>query len=85
MNYDKFFNSKNIIVCAAIILIIAALGFYQIHTLQVAHSSFENYYRFRGCVELLEKTDTYATCKISSGEIIKIVKVGDKWFLEGDY
>lgn len=52
--------------------------------LRKAHSTFENYYEFRGCAQLLEKTDTYGTCKISSGETIKIVKYNSRWYLDGD-
>ena len=52
--------------------------------LQKAHSTFENYYAFRGCKELLEKTETYGICTTSSGQTIKIVKIDGRWFLEGD-
>lgn len=65
-------------------LAVVIFGAYWVSTLQIAHSSFENYYKFRGCKELIERTDTYATCKVQSGETIKLVKVKNKWFLEGD-
>lgn len=52
--------------------------------LREAHRTFENYYAFRGCVQLVEKTDTYATCKLTSGKIIKIVKYNNRWYLDGD-
>ena len=84
MNYKKIFTQKNLIIGIIIILIIVIFGIYQFYTLQIAHSSFENYYKFRGCTELIEKTDTYATCKLSSGKIIKLVEVNNKWFLDGD-
>jgi hypothetical protein len=84
MNLKKVFTSRNIIIVIIIILIIGTFGLYQIHALDVAHSSFENYYKFRGCTELLEKTDNYATCKLSSGKTIKLVQVNNKWFLDGD-
>ena len=68
-----------------IILVIAvAFGAYQTRLLNVAHSTFENYYKFRGCVQLIEKTDTYGTCKVASGQVIKIVEIQNKWYLEGD-
>ena len=51
---------------------------------QKAHSSFENYYAFRGCVKLVKKTDTYALCRLASGQQIKIVKVDNKWYLDND-
>jgi hypothetical protein len=71
---------------SAIILVLIFLGFciYWVHYLQVAHSSFENYYAFRGCIELIQKTDTYGTCKLADGSIIKLVQVDNKWFLDGD-
>jgi len=84
MNLKKFFTSKIIIVSLVIILVIGIWGLYEIHMLNVAHSSFDNYYKFRGCTELVEKTDTYAICKLSSGETIKLVQVNNKWFLDGD-
>lgn len=52
--------------------------------LKKAHSTFENYYAFRGCVQLIERTDTYGICKLKGGEEIKIVKFNGKWFLDGD-
>jgi uncharacterized protein YpmB len=67
-----------------LILLIAISGVWWFFFLQKAHSSFENYYEFRGCVQLVEKTDTYATCKVASGEIIKIVLIDNKWYLDGD-
>jgi len=52
--------------------------------LRRAHSSFENYYAFRGCKQLLQKTDTYGVCKTDTGETIKIVLYNGKWYLDGD-
>ena len=46
--------------------------------------SFENYYKFRGCIELINKTEDYGFCKIGSGQIIKLVKYNNRWFLDGD-
>ena len=63
---------------------VISFGIYWLNILNVAHSSFENYYNFRGCVQLIEKTDTFGTCKISSGETIKMVRFQDKWYLDGD-
>ena len=60
------------------------LGICWILYLQKAHSTFENYYRFRGCVKLIQRTSDYGICKIDTGKIIKIVKYRDKWFLDGD-
>lgn len=68
----------------AIGLVIVIFGAYWVSTLKIAHSSFENYSRFRGCVEIIERTETYARCRIESGEVIKLVKVENRWFLDGD-
>ena len=52
--------------------------------LRKAHSTFDNYYTFRGCVQLLEKEKEFGICKTNSGQTIKIVKYHDKWYLDGD-
>lgn len=67
-----------------IVVILIGLGAYQIRALQRAHSTFTNYYSFRGCVQLVEKTPTYGICKTGSGQTIKIVLYHDKWYLNGD-
>jgi hypothetical protein len=73
-----------IIAVAAIVLVILAVGINQVIMLRKAHSTFDNYYAFRGCARLLEKTDTYGICKTTSGSTIKIVEIGNGWYLEGD-
>ena len=75
---------KVAIAVSVLLIILMACGAYQFFLLQKAHSTFDNYYRFRGCVELVEKTDTYGTCKLSSGQVIKIVAINNKWYLDGD-
>jgi hypothetical protein len=77
-------NRKVVISLLFTGIAIGFLGIYQILYLQKAHSTFENYYAFRGCVQLLEKTQEYGMCKTKSGETIKIVKFRGKWFLDGD-
>lgn len=52
--------------------------------LRWAHASFESYYAFRGCVQLIEKTDDYGVCRTGSGQTVQIVKYQDKWYLDGD-
>ena len=74
-----FLISVYIVIAAVVIF-----GVYQIHTLKVAHSSFENYYNFRGCSQLLVKTDTYGICRLSSGQVIRLVEFQNKWYLNGD-
>lgn len=78
--YTKIFVTVGLIVLVVGIILAAN----QVIFLRKAHSTFENYYAFRGCAQLLEKTDDYATCKIGNGQIIKIVKYQNKWFLDGD-
>lgn len=84
--------NKNYIIALIIslVLILLFLTFFiaffisQVISLKIAHSSFENYYNFRGCTELINKTDTYGFCKTQTGETIKLVKYQDRWFLDGD-
>jgi len=73
-----------IIIIILLVIIVFTFGLYWILYLQKAHSTFENYYAFRGCVKLLNKTDNYGFCELASGETIKIVKFKDKWYLDGD-
>jgi hypothetical protein len=80
---------KNKIVLALLALIAAAIVFfsfaiYWVYYLHVAHSTFDNYYKFRGCAQLLQKTDTYGMCELPSGQVIKIVKYHGAWYLDGD-
>lgn len=82
MNYIKRHRWAQI---AAVALIAAiGLGGWQLTTLHKAHSTFENYYAFRGCQQLLSRTDTAGTCRLASGKIIKLVQVKGKWYLAGD-
>ena len=76
---------KNLIITAIVLFIILIiLSLHWIKVLNKAHSTFEDYYAFRGCTELVERTDTYGVCKLKSGTTIKIVKFSDKWYLDGD-
>ena len=67
-----------------LVLVVGTVVVTQFFTLRKAHSSFENYYAFRGCSALLKKTDSYGLCKLSSGKVIKLVSVNNKWYLDGD-
>lgn len=71
-----------LLVLGVVIFLLFAVN--QYFYLRKAHSTFENYYAFRGCVKLIQKTNTYGICKTSSGQTIKIVKFKDKWYLDGD-
>lgn len=77
---------KKIIIISLVFVAVLILAVFikQWFYLRNAHSTFENYYAFRGCEKLLKKTDTYGICKTSSGNTIKIVKYQNKWYLDGD-
>lgn len=75
---------KIIIVIYLIALVSFIFFAYWVIYLNIAHSTFDNYYNFRGCTQLINKTQDYGFCKISSGETIKIVKYQGKWYLDGD-
>ncbi len=80
----KLFSKKIVGVVLVAGALVLAMGIYQVWYLAKAHSTFENYFAFRGCTQLLEKTANYGTCKTASGETVKIVLFEGKWYLEGD-
>jgi hypothetical protein len=80
----KIIHKKIIIIIGLIILVLAALAIDQLIVLQKAHSTFENYYAFRGCTQLISRTDTSGVCKTASGGTITIVEINGKWYLQGD-
>lgn len=68
-------------------LVFLALVIFAVHEAIIvdwAHKTFENYYAFRGCTQLLERNATYGICKTSSGDTIKIVLYRGQWYLDGD-
>lgn len=69
------------LLVVAVIFILCASQFLYV---EKAHSTFENYYAFRGCTQLVERTDMYGICKTSSGQTIKMVLANGKWYLDGD-
>jgi hypothetical protein len=71
-------------VIIALVLVGGTFYAYKSRTLNIAHSTFENYYAFRGCTELIDRTDTYGACKLADSSTIKIVKFNNKWYLDGD-
>ena len=76
---------KNLIIAIIlVILLIVSFGIYWIKFLNKAHSTFENYYNFRGCVQLLNRQEDLGSCQTKSGQTIKIVKFNGKWYLDGD-
>lgn len=78
-------KSKNFwgIIISIVVVGIVFVAF-QGYKINLAHTTFERYYAFRGCVELIDKTDTYADCRLANGQTIKIVLIADKWYLDGD-
>jgi hypothetical protein len=80
-------SKKTTIVAVIVILIlvaVAVLAIDQFFVLQKAHSTFDNYYAFRGCTQLISRTDTSGVCKTASGGTITIVEINGKWYLQGD-
>jgi hypothetical protein len=67
-----------------VVTFVIIFGINQVLFLRKAHSTFENYYAFRGCIQLVKKTQDYGLCKLNSGRTIKIVKYQGAWYLDGD-
>lgn len=81
----KFFKNKAVIAgLISLVVLIVVFGINQIFILRQAHSTFENYYAFRGCTQLLLKSQDYGICKTDKGQAVKIVKFQGKWYLDGD-
>jgi hypothetical protein len=81
-----FITKHRVMTSAAIVIFVTVLvlGVWQFLYVSKAHSSFENYYKFRGCSQLLSRSDTEATCKTTAGNVIKIVEFKGRWYLDGD-
>lgn len=80
-----FFKSRRVLLfIVAGVVLVGSFVAYQYQTLNTAHSTFENYYAFRGCQSLIDRADTYAHCRLVDGRVIKLVRIGGKWYLEGD-
>jgi hypothetical protein len=78
-------NKKAVLITLGVLVVIlGVLGIWYVRFLRDAHSSFEKYYAFRGCAQLIERTDTYGICQTASGQTIKIVLYQGRWFLDGD-
>ncbi len=81
----QILKSKIVVITILLMgVLILIFGINQTLLLRKAHSTFENYYAFRGCVQSLERTPEYGICKTDSGQTIKIVKFQGKWYLDGD-
>jgi hypothetical protein len=76
---------KLLFSCVGVLFIgLLAFGAYQVYVLNKAHSTFNNYYAFRGCVQLIKKEPTYGICKTNTGQTIEMVLYHGKWYLKGD-
>lgn len=73
-----------IVLGSIAVILVIALGVNYWLYLRKAHSTFDNYYAFRGCTQLLQETDTSGVCKTDSGQTITIVEYQGKWYLQGD-
>lgn len=81
----SLFKNKVLLgVIAGLVCVGIVFAMYQWNYLRIAHSTFENYYAFRGCQTLVDRTNTYGDCKLADGSTIKIVKYNEKWYLDGD-
>lgn len=72
------------ILIVVIVMVVGVFAVNYVLYLRKAHSTFENYYVFRGCASLVSSSSDSGTCKLASGETIKIVKFNDRWYLDGD-
>ena len=77
-------NRLFVSVVGVVIIAVVAFVIYENRQLHIAHSTFENYYAFRGCVQLIDRTDTMGHCKTADGQTITLVKFNNKWYLDGD-
>ena len=80
----KVLNHKVALPILGVVIALIIFGVFQVRMLNKAHSTFDNYYAFRGCTQLITKTPTYGICKTGSGQTIKIVLYHGKWYLDGD-
>ncbi|HVY54298.1 MAG TPA: hypothetical protein VHC46_00925 [Thermodesulfobacteriota bacterium] len=72
------------VLIAAAVILGGCFVTYQVYRTNLAHTTFERYYAFRECTELIDRTDTYGDCKLSDGSVIKLVLINGKWYLDGD-
>ncbi len=79
-------HNKKIILAGVglVVVVFAAFAIDQFLVLQKAHSTFDNYYAFRGCTQLISQTATSGVCKTTSGDTITIVQINNQWYLQGD-
>ena len=73
-----------LVIIGLCIVIVIALGIDQFYAVNKAHSTFDNYYAFRGCAKLISRASDSAVCQLPSGQTIKLVEYENKWYLDGD-
>ena len=74
---------RNRIVITVVGIAVVAILFFGIKEAirtDTAHQTFENYYAFRGCTQLIDRTDALGHCKTADGQTI----INNKWYLDGD-
>ena len=79
-------NSRKIWIAVVALIVVTTMTFLasQFVMLRKAHSTFDNYYAFRGCVKLIDETPTYGDCQLESGQIIRLINFRNRWYLDGD-
>ncbi len=77
-------NRIFIAILGMVILLVIVFGIKTVIKTDMAHQTFENYYAFRGCVKLIDRTDTVGHCTLPDGQTITLVKFNNKWYLDGD-
>lgn len=80
----KFLKKKTIIAIFLVGILFFVFMVSRVLEVRTAHATFENYYAFRGCSELLQRGEDFGLCKTDTGQTIKIVKFENKWYLDGD-
>jgi hypothetical protein len=73
----------SLIISIALTLLVFGFMIYQIITTYQAHATFEGYCKWRG-LEVVNQSSDFGYCKDTSGQIFKMVLVGNRWYLDGD-
>ena len=75
---------NNTCIVSAIVIFSVAFLVNQIIVVHKAPSDFDNYYKFRRRIRLINKTDKSADCILKTGKTIKVVVYKNMWYLDGD-
>lgn len=71
------------LILLLIVVVVLAL-IWQFIELDQAHASFDNYYAYRGCTQLVDREPDYGICTTADGTSLKLVEWRGKWYLDGD-